>query len=252
MVVLGVLSLGSVAFFSRIAAALAPSGESPRYSRGDIGFAAVLALWFLSIIYSSLSEQPPVTVRILVASAVLYGALVTSILCFMFLRGIDPIKAFGLRWSTWRSGLPIAAGAIIAAIPAVLLAQLVVAHFFVPNPQPQEIIKFLLHESGLRERIVVIFVAVVVAPVAEETIFRGYLYGIVRQFGGRWCAIGITSVLFAAIHVHLPSLVALFLLAIALGLVYEHTKSLWAPIFMHATFNGTMVTLALLWPDATR
>jgi membrane protease YdiL (CAAX protease family) len=54
----------------------------------------------------------------------------------------------------------------------------------------------------------------------------------------------VISLLFAAIHFHLPSLIPLLIIASGFSLAYLYTKSLWVPIIMHGLFNG--VNLALL------
>jgi membrane protease YdiL (CAAX protease family) len=46
---------------------------------------------------------------------------------------------------------------------------------------------------------------------------------------------------FAASHMHLPSVAPLFVFALGLGLSYELTGSLLVPITMHALFNAVMV-----------
>jgi len=47
----------------------------------------------------------------------------------------------------------------------------------------------------------------------------------------------------------LPAAGGLFVLALALTIVYESTASLWAPILMHALFNALTVMTTLLWPN---
>ncbi len=56
-----------------------------------------------------------------------------------------------------------------------------------------------------------------------------------------------TSILFATMHLpQWPAPIAIFLLSIALGTVYQRTGSLLASITMHATFNGINTMLLLL------
>ena len=95
-------------------------------------------------------------------------------------------------------------------------------------------------------QILLAFVAVVVAPLIEETIFRGLFQTTLRSYLGRpWVAIIVTSVLFTAVHENLTHWPALFVLALGMGYSYEKTGSLWRPIFMHAIFNGMSVAAVM-------
>jgi membrane protease YdiL (CAAX protease family) len=87
---------------------------------------------------------------------------------------------------------------------------------------------------------------VVVAPAAEETIFRGYLYGVLKRYTGGLAAAVLSAALFAAMHLSLSSLPALFILALCFTLAYEATGSLLVNIFMHAFFN-LWNFLVVLW-----
>jgi membrane protease YdiL (CAAX protease family) len=83
--------------------------------------------------------------------------------------------------------------------------------------------------------------AVVVAPVAEEVIFRGYLYPVGKRYLGPFLSLAVTGILFAILHGHAASVPALFTLAVCLGLAYEKTGSLLVPMIMHAVFNAVSI-----------
>jgi hypothetical protein len=87
-------------------------------------------------------------------------------------------------------------------------------------------------------------VAVGLAPLAEEIIFRGGLFRYFRTRIPRWLAIGLTSALFGALHmswnsslVGLPSVVPLMVLASVFCVAYERTGTLGTVIVAHALFN---------------
>jgi membrane protease YdiL (CAAX protease family) len=61
----------------------------------------------------------------------------------------------------------------------------------------------------------------------------------------RWAAIGITALLFAAMH-PVWTWPLIFLLAIALGYAYERTGNLWVPVTMHLVFNTFQTAFFLL------
>ena len=106
-------------------------------------------------------------------------------------------------------------------------------------------------------RVLVFIVAVVVAPVIEEMIFRGLFQTVIRslletRFSGLkgrlhiWMAVFISSGLFSIVHGNVPHWPALFILGVCLGYAYEKSGSLFRPIFIHAFFNAITVIFVLL------
>jgi membrane protease YdiL (CAAX protease family) len=95
-------------------------------------------------------------------------------------------------------------------------------------------------------------VATLIAPLAEELIFRGGLFRYFRTRAPRWAVIISTSVIFGALHVHwggkfegLPSFVPLTLLAVVFCAAYERTGLIGTAIVAHALFNlNTFVQVA--------
>ncbi len=81
------------------------------------------------------------------------------------------------------------------------------------------------------------------APVAEELFFRGFLYTALRQRFGIAAAVTISSAVFAVGHIDALGVVAAsFIMGIALALAYEYTRSLWVAIAIHA-FNNSLATI---------
>ena len=85
---------------------------------------------------------------------------------------------------------------------------------------------------------------VFVGPFFEEIIFRGWLYGGLKDEWGDMPALVLSSALFALIHGDAPGLPALFALGMVFGWVYRRSGSLWASILVHGFWNAT--TFALL------
>ena len=88
-----------------------------------------------------------------------------------------------------------------------------------------------------------ITLAVVIAPVTEELVFRGGLFRYVRGRVSRTFAIMGPAVIFGAFHTNLASLVPLIVLAIVLSHAYERTGHIGTPIVAHALFNLNTVVL---------
>lgn len=97
---------------------------------------------------------------------------------------------------------------------------------------------------------------VIVAPFAEEALFRGYLQGKVRRIAPFWLTAVVTSLAFAALH--LPGdgviqwnvAVDVFMLSILLCLLREKTGSLWASILLHMAKNGLAYYFLFINPIA--
>jgi membrane protease YdiL (CAAX protease family) len=95
-----------------------------------------------------------------------------------------------------------------------------------------------------------LLVLLLVAPLLEEAIFRAGLQEWLIRAGLRaWVCIGSSALVFAAAH--LPwrdpwAATALLLPGLALGVIYQRTRSLWACVAMHAAMNACWIVVAAL------
>jgi membrane protease YdiL (CAAX protease family) len=89
---------------------------------------------------------------------------------------------------------------------------------------------------------------VVIAPVAEETLFRGFLFGKLRRYVPLWVAILVTSALFGFLHAEWSVGIDTFALSIILCLLRVYSKSLWAPILLHMIKNGLAYYILFINP----
>jgi hypothetical protein len=93
-----------------------------------------------------------------------------------------------------------------------------------------------------------ILTTVVLAPVFEEIIFRGYLLPSLTKYMPPSFAIALSAVIFALIHQHgIGDTVQLLAVGVACGVVYSRTRNLGASMLVHAAFNGTVIALFALW-----
>lgn len=222
------------------------------FGPADAVCAAILTLWMVNVIWHSLDAPKAITLKAILANSIVYSSLILGIFGVMGFQRESAVEFFGLQ----PSRLPGAARTgllwLVATYPLILVTQSFVQAIFGETDDSQMIVRYFLEHPDPRHRAAVIVMAVVVAPVAEEILFRGYFYGVIRRFGGRLAAILTSSLLFAAIHVHLPSMLGLGILAVILCLLYERTGSLWATITMHATFNATTIAVLILWPEMAK
>ena len=86
-----------------------------------------------------------------------------------------------------------------------------------------------------------ILVAVVMAPLFEEIVFRGFLFrGLANSWGWVWGALA-SAAIFGAAHLQLDVFLPLAALGFVLAWAYHRTGSLWTCITMHAIFNRIAV-----------
>jgi membrane protease YdiL (CAAX protease family) len=82
-----------------------------------------------------------------------------------------------------------------------------------------------------------VLVSVLVGPVAEEILFRGFLYGGLRTRLGPRSAGIVSAILFALCHGMLLAAPIIFFLGLGLARAYEWRRSLALPYALHASFN---------------
>lgn len=103
--------------------------------------------------------------------------------------------------------------------------------------------------SGGLSAAMALVLALVLAPLLEELVFRAGLYQGLRAHVGPWPAALVSSGLFALVHIEvlLSSplfLIQLFALALVFAWLLERTGSLLAPVVAHLAFNATSMAVA--------
>jgi len=105
--------------------------------------------------------------------------------------------------------------------------------------------------SNLTERyeVVLAFLTlVIIAPIAEELLFRGYLYGKLRKSVPMWLAILMTSTLFAIVHGQWNVAIDVFALSLVMFGLREITGSIWAGVILHTMKNALAFYLLFINP----
>jgi membrane protease YdiL (CAAX protease family) len=112
------------------------------------------------------------------------------------------------------------------------------------EPVVQTPVKILQESVSVAQQVYFGFMAVILAPCAEEILFRGVFYPAVKQAGFPRAALWGTSLAFALIHNNVMTFIPLTVLALVLVWLYEKTGNLLSCIAAHATFN--LVNFVLL------
>lgn len=86
----------------------------------------------------------------------------------------------------------------------------------------------------------------VLAPLLEETVFRGFLLTSLTKFMPTPAAVVVSSVAFGAAHLSARDFPQLFALGLVLGFSYVRSRNLLTPMMIHAMWNGTVLTILFL------
>jgi len=181
-------------------------------------------------------------------SSLMMGVIPFVIVSFMVFREVRVETLFGLKRMRLGRVLVNALALLLAALPAVFLCGMLTQQLLGENAESQPLVE-LFHkakETGDFNTLWQIAVsAVVVAPLVEEIVFRGYFYPALKRHIGGVHSAWITAFLFGAIHGNLLSFPGLTVLAFALTIAFERTGSLLVCIGMHAGFNA--LSLLAMW-----
>ena len=93
-------------------------------------------------------------------------------------------------------------------------------------------------ELGKNNPFLIIFTVSIMAPLAEELLFRGMIYSTMRKAFGFWFTLVFSAIVFGAYHMNLVQFIYVIPIGIALGVIYEKTQTIWASMLFHLAFNS--------------
>jgi len=167
------------------------------------------------------------------------AALAALVVLVMLRRGL---RVADLGWRLPRSlgrlgWLPWLAIGVVGAVVALGAAEWLgsLATQLLPN-SPNTQCTAVRDEYGGYVAVAIPLVCLI-APLAEETIFRGFIYGWLRRRLPIIPAVVISAAVFSAAHTVLVLALPLFGVGIILALLYEYSDSLVPGAIVHALFN---------------
>lgn len=185
----------------------------------------------LSILFLSRQPRHPSAVQ-LTEAYIIAGAVSYGLTRFIYWRsGTRNVpKLLGAR-ATTVLGHGVAGGLLAATLGLGYLA-------IIRNQHLTDGAREIMH--GTNAGLWLLGLAVLAAPVFEEFIFRGLLFGGLRRSMGVRQAMLASAAVFAIVHPPL-SMLPVFVLGLCAALAYEGTGSLLAPMITHALYNAVVV-----------
>jgi membrane protease YdiL (CAAX protease family) len=230
----------------------APDGPPRRTHRWGLGAYVVVEAVFIGvsllIAYAFVGERLSVgalTIALTVPTVLAAGTavLITQV------RGNGPRADLGLVWS-WHDvgvGAAYGFGGLVLTIPASLLYVILVG----PERASSAIGDvFAGLRAGPVAAIGVALVVVVLAPICEEIVYRGLLWGALERYAlPRWVPFVVTTLLFAVAHFEFTRTPLLFVVALPIALARLRTGRLAASVVAHQVNNllpGVVLAMTLL------
>jgi membrane protease YdiL (CAAX protease family) len=181
---------------------------------------------------------------------ILFHGVAFLIVCvFVRRRQSSWQTSFGMTWQSLKRTASQGLIGYVGILPVVFVTSLLIQVLFFMAGQPvtlQDVVDVFLEQQPAWSLLFLFLLAVVVAPLVEEILFRGILLTVLVKRIGTGLAVVISSLIFAGIHMHLPSFFPLFTLAVALSLLYIYSGSLWPSVILHSVFNGASICVLLL------
>jgi len=186
--------------------------------------------------------QNPITVNMTYIGAVEMYPIRDNLVGFFAM----PVAIFFILWRMKKRKIPLSElGSLEIQTKPLFLSIFLLAAFLLLEEfyfyvlgieMPESFIEFMLAEPILLGFISV----VVVAPIIEEFLFRGFLYSQLRRsFLKDWGAVAVSSLVWTAIHFQYEVGILFFLFLFGLFLGYFRIKynSLLIPVALHALNN---------------
>ncbi|MEV0674721.1 type II CAAX endopeptidase family protein [Mycobacterium sp. NPDC050441] len=162
-------------------------------------------------------------------------------------RGNGARIDFRWQWS-WRAvglGLAFGIGGLFVTLPAALLYQSIV------GPDATSAVGGVY--EGVQTQwplaVAVLLLVAFIAPICEEVVYRGLLWGALEQRWGRIVAVIVSTLVFALAHLEPERAPLLLVVAIPIALARLYSGSLWGGIIAHQVTNllpGLVMMFGLL------
>lgn len=183
-----------------------------------------------------------------------YGvmALPSLLILWRQLRALPQERAPLGGWMQWRvrpllSALRDALAGWLMVTPVVMLTGWLLVRLVGDPGGSNPLLELVLGSRDPLALALLALTAIVLAPLFEETIFRGALLPVLAMRLGPLPGVLLSGLLFAMAHISVGELAPLTVLGVGLGLVRLRSGRLWPSVLMHGLWNAvTFLNLLLL------
>ena len=220
----------------------AVTGEMPRkniFKALGLGLSAYIArLSLIALLSTFMTNMLAVTIIANIAVIILGGAYYK--LC---------MKPFGIRIGLLDE--PILNRRILASILAIACFGIILLQWFLHdaiwtnNSFILESLETLRMQNGQENQVLYLAYAVLIAPIAEEILFRGFFFRCLYE-ANKQTAYYTSVLFFAVVHGNIVQIIVAALGGVLYAMIYAKTKSLRFCIAAHMLYNFLAVVLSII------
>ncbi|MHB9130745.1 MAG: CPBP family intramembrane glutamic endopeptidase [Armatimonadota bacterium] len=165
---------------------------------------------------------------------------------FLVSRGYKPWAwgIFGWRAPRWSIGYGLLI--LFMSLPAVWAASIISGILLRDRDSMHPLIQLLFNPHDIWLVVISLFAASVMAPLVEETLFRGLLFRALDARIPFWRAAILSGFVFSLVHGELTVVLPITILGIVFAYLTRHSRGIWASVTAHAAFNGFNTAMALM------
>jgi len=228
--------------------------DDSKISWGLLEFVLVYGgVYILGLLYAALNAKSGGVVPLLgmpdtefnaFIVAFIFQTAATVMLIWLFTVVINHAtwRDLGVRWSSGRDFIVYGFLAGLGLLVLVMIMSVILARLQ-PDIKPQDFERILRTVHGTRGFVGMLVMGCVLAPLAEELLFRGMLYPAVRKYLGPTGGAIAAGLIFGLVHWDIWRAIPLAIGGTLLCYIYEKTGSILVSALAHGTWNGIMALL---------
>ena len=186
-------------------------------------------------------RHPSLTWGVVAGQILLYVPVIGTLVAFLPWVAQRPLADLGLRPPGPREITFGVTGGVVMLIVTLIVAGIQYALLHLKTEQLPVQLLARAHDPALIAGFALL--AIVVAPFAEEFVFRGFVFNALRRYLPVPAAMVLSAALFGLAHADMSAFAPLWAGGIVLAWVYWRSGSLTCSMIAHATFNTVQVVL---------
>lgn len=220
-----------------------------------MGLSQIIAPYLLTAI--SHTENAYYVWNIIAGGLMLHAGMILIFILFRYYQPHLFLHSFNIEVISFLKASKLGIYYFLVAFPFVWITGLCTVFIFErlnkagwTIPLDQQPLVGIFEETKSPIAIIILFImAILIAPVAEELIFRASIYRFLKSRLPIFFSMLLSAILFSLLHMNIVGFLPLIVIGISLCIAYELTGNILVPIIFHSVFNLNSIILILFRSD---